>query len=128
MLIYNTLIPALFLNVTVKTILPIGSGSLSTGGSLVLGHIASGTLVSEPGFETTINATISYADDWPVADPDGKHSRPDLRGLVSTDDGEYLQVAATGIQTPVKELGEIVTGGKGSLAFGSFQSGEWGGR
>ncbi|KAF6228482.1 hypothetical protein HO133_008212 [Letharia lupina] len=43
---------------TVQNVLQIVSGNLSTGGTLVLGHITMGTLVSEPGFETPINATI----------------------------------------------------------------------
>jgi len=76
-------------------------------------------------FETQINANISYANDWPTGDPDGLHDRPNLRGLVTTDDNEYLQIAATGIQTPIPELGAIITGeGSGSLPFGAFQSGE----
>ncbi|MCJ1272291.1 hypothetical protein MMC21_000077 [Puttea exsequens] len=123
MVVFNSLVPALFLNLTVQNIIPIGNGSLSTGGTLVLGHIESGTLVSEPGFETAIDATISYANDWPTSDPDGKHGRPDLRGLVTTHDHEYLEVLATGIQTPIPQLGAIITGAsKDSLPFGSFQS------
>lgn len=76
-------------------------------------------------FETPIKATMSKADDWPTIDPDGLHDRPDIRGLVSTDDGEYLELLATGLQTINPELGAIITGaGPGSLAFGDFQSGE----
>lgn len=53
------------------------------------------------------------------------YDRPDIRGLVSTDDGEYLELLATGLQTINPQLGAIITGaGSGSLAFGEFQSGE----
>lgn len=76
-------------------------------------------------FETQINATFSNADDWPTVDPDGKHERPDLRGLIKTDDDEYLQILAKGIQTIIPELTQIITGEKElSLPFGAFQSGE----
>ena len=77
-------------------------------------------------FETKINGTISNANDWPTIDPDGLHGRPNLLGLLTTDDGEYLQIATTGIQTPTPEVGKIVSGqGTGSLAFGDFQSGKY---
>ena len=123
--------------------IPIGSNNISTGGRLILGPIVNGTLQSEPGvcnlqscplpntteyqqFETQINATISSADDWPTVDADGKHERPDLRGLIRTDDDEYLQILATGIQTIVPELNQIITGEQElSLPFGFFQSGEF---
>ncbi|KAI4231903.1 MAG: hypothetical protein LQ349_005313 [Xanthoria aureola] len=110
------------LTLTVSTIFSIGSNETSTGGRVIMGPIVNGTLQSEPGFETFINATISNAD-WPTIDPDGLHQRPDLRGLVTTDDGEYLQILATGIQTIIPELNQIITGEKGlNLPFGTFQS------
>lgn len=59
---------------TVQNVLQIVSDKLSTGGTLVLGHITMGTLVSEPGFETPINATMSHTNDWPTIDPSGLHS------------------------------------------------------
>lgn len=75
-------------------------------------------------FETSITGVINYGDDWPTLDTDKMHDRPNLRALITTDDGENLELTATGIQTPNAELGAIITGtGKGALAFGSFQSG-----
>ena len=63
--------------------------------------------------------------DYPTVDPDGQHDRPNARGLISTDDDEYLQFEATGIQTTTPELLSIITGsGTGDLPFGAFQSGE----
>ncbi|KAG6986565.1 hypothetical protein G7Y79_00077g099570 [Physcia stellaris] len=125
MVAFNDLVPALILNLTVQTVFPIGSGEISTGGRVIVGPIVNGTLQSEPGFETRINATISNADDWPTIDPDGKHERPDLRGLVTTDDDEHLEILATGIQTIIPELNQIITGEKQlNLPFGTFQSGE----
>ncbi|CAF9935254.1 MAG: hypothetical protein HETSPECPRED_009715 [Heterodermia speciosa] len=123
MVAFNHLVPALILNLTVQSVIPIGSNNISTGGRLILGPIVNGTLESEPGFETQINATFSNADDWPTVDPDGKHERPDLRGLIKTDDDEYLQILAKGIQTIIPELTQIITGEKElSLPFGAFQS------
>ena len=82
-------------------------------------------LLNRNKFETQIKANISHANDWPTGDPDGLHDRPNLLGLVSTEDNEYLQIAATGIQTPIPELGAIITGkGAGDLPFGAFQSGK----
>lgn len=53
------------------------------------------------------------------------NDHPNLLGFVSTDDDEYLQIAATGIQTPIPQLGAIITGtGTGDIPFGAFQSGE----
>ncbi|CAL8578668.1 hypothetical protein XPA_004436 [Xanthoria parietina] len=123
MVAFLDLVPALILNLTVSTIFPIGSNETSTGGRVIVGPIVNGTLQSEPGFETLINATISSADDWPTIDPDGLHQRPDLRGLVTTDDGEFVEILATGIQTIIPELNQIITGEKElNLPFGTFQS------
>ncbi len=75
-------------------------------------------------FETSIAGAISDANDWPTLDPDKLHDRPNLRGLINTDDGYYLELTATGIQTVNPQLGAIITGtGKGALPWGSFQSG-----
>ncbi|KAL8710653.1 MAG: hypothetical protein Q9220_004877 [cf. Caloplaca sp. 1 TL-2023] len=125
MVAFNHLVPALVLNLTVRSVIPIGQNNISTGGRLIIGPIVNGTIQSEPGFETRINGTILNADDWPTVDPDGKHERPDLRGLIKTDDDDYLQILATGIQTIVPELNQIITGEKElNLPFGFFQSGE----
>ncbi|KAL6722359.1 hypothetical protein ACLMJK_001466 [Lecanora helva] len=123
MVVFNYLVPGLFLNVTVKNTIQVGSGNLSTGGRLVLGHVDSGTMVSEPGFETQIKANVTYGNDWPTIDPDGRHGRPDLRSLVTTDDNEYLELLATGIQTTIPELTSVITGtGNENIPFGAFQS------
>lgn len=67
---------------------------------------------------------MSDANDWPTVDPDGLHDRPNIRGLITTDDGEYIELLATGLQTPIPELGPIIQGtGQGSLPWGAFQSG-----
>ena len=125
MVLFNTLIPALTITVNVNNVLPIGNGSLSTGSSLILGHINSGTLVSVPGFGIPINATIQQGDDWPTIDPDQKHARPNLRALATTDDGERLEVLSSGIQVPTPEFLQIIQGaGNGSLPWGSTYSGE----
>ena len=67
----------------------------------------------------------SQANGWPTVDLDGQHTRPNLLGLLTTDDGEYIQVTTTGNQTLTPEVADIVTGKvTGSLAYGSFQSGK----
>ena len=76
-------------------------------------------------FETTINAQLLYTNDFPTVDPDGLHSRPNFRGLVKTDDQEYLEIHATGIQTLTPDLIAVTSGtGTGNLPFGSTQSGK----
>lgn len=58
-------------------------------------------------------------------DPDLLHSRPDFIGLVSTDDGAYLQIHATGIQAVTPEVAAITSGltNNASLPYGAFYSG-----
>ena len=125
MVLFNTLIPALTITFNVTNVLPSGNGSLSTGSSLILVHINSGTLVSVPGFAIPINATLQQGDDWPTIDPDQKHARPDSRVVATTDDGEYLEVVSSGIQVPTPELLDIIQGkGNGSLSYGNTYSGE----
>lgn len=125
MVLFNTLVPALTITFNVSNVLPVGNGSLSTGSSLILGHVNSGTLVSVPGFGVPINATLRQGDDWPTIDPDQKHARPDSRVLAATDDGAYVEVVSSGIQVPTPELLGIISGAKGgSLPYGSTYSGE----
>ena len=77
-------------------------------------------------FETQIRGNLTYANDFPTVDPDGSYGRPDLRGVITTDDNEYIQIQFTGIQTATPELGAITTGtGSGNLPFGAFQSGKY---
>ena len=124
-MLFNTLIPALTITFNVNSVIPIGNSALSTGSSLILGHINGGTLVSAPGFSVPINATLGQGDDWPTIDPDQKHARPDSRVVAKTDDGEYLEIVSSGIQVPTPELLEIIQGkGQGSLAYGSTYSGK----
>ena len=123
--------------------IPVGTGPISTGGSLIFGNVLGGTLTSEPGvsnseasampdirpykcpqFETQINSSLLTGTDFPIVDPDGLRARPNFRGVVLTDDNEYIQVLFTGIQTTTPELSAVVSGtGTGNLPFGSFQSG-----
>ena len=123
--IFNALVPALTITFNVNKVIPIGEGALSTGSSLILGHINNGTIVSVPGFSTPINGTLLQGDDWPTIDPDQKHARPDSRVAVKTDDGEYLEVVSYGIQVPTPELLGIISGARqGSLKYGSTYSGQ----
>ena len=78
-----------------------------------------------PKFETPINATLSHTNDFPTVDPSGNYVRPDFLGLVSTDDGDYLQIHATGIQQATTEQAEIISGESddASIPYGAIYSG-----
>lgn len=68
---------------------------------------------------------MSHTNDWPTVDPDLLHGRPDILGLVFTDDGAYLQVRATGIRAVTPEVAAITNGltSNASLPYGAFFSG-----
>ncbi|KAH8804443.1 hypothetical protein F5884DRAFT_859069 [Xylogone sp. PMI_703] len=121
MLMYNYLVPALYLNVTVSQLY---LGTLNTGSSLVLGHIDLGTLRSEPGFEPHVEADVLYGDDYPTIDPSRKITRTNMRATIQPRDDEIaFQMQATGIEmsTPDKD---VILAAKGSgpgykAAYGS---------
>ena len=68
---------------------------------------------------------MSHTNDFPTIDPDGLHVRPDFIGLVSTDDGDYLQVHATGIQQATTEVADIINGRSddASVPYGAIYCG-----
>lgn len=68
---------------------------------------------------------MSHTNDWPTIDPSGLYNRPDFLGLVSTDDGAYLQIHAMGIQQSTLEVADIITGktDNASVPYGSVYSG-----
>jgi hypothetical protein len=72
-----------------------------------------------------VNAKISYGADYLLQDPDRVHIRPDYLGFLTTDDGEYLQMHGTGIETPTPEAIAIFNDGEdgNGLPFGAYQSG-----
>ncbi|TKA83153.1 hypothetical protein B0A55_00709 [Friedmanniomyces simplex] len=80
---YNYLVPALYLNLTVKAVLDLGQ--LATGGEQLLGDILDGHLCSEPGLEPQFSGAIRYAEDYLTSDPDGAYARPSCKAVPGTD-------------------------------------------
>ncbi|KAK3115420.1 hypothetical protein LTR53_005267 [Teratosphaeriaceae sp. CCFEE 6253] len=95
---YNYLVPALYLNLTVKAVLDLGT--LATGGEQLLGDILAGHLYSEPGFEPQFSGAIRYAEDYLTSDPDGAYARPSCVMTVVPDNGydKPFLVKITGVQ------------------------------
>ena len=68
---------------------------------------------------------MSHTNDWPTVDPSGLYVRPNFLGLVSTNDGAYLQIHATGIQQATAEEATIIDGQSddASIPYGAIYSG-----
>ncbi|KAK5702628.1 hypothetical protein LTR97_003573 [Elasticomyces elasticus] len=113
---YNYLVPALYLNLTVKAVLDLGE--LATGGEQLLGPILDGHLYSEPGFEPQFSGAIRYAADYLTSDPDGEYARPSCVMTVVPDNhaGLPFLMRITGIQKANKKLDIIFNGSTSGLA------------
>lgn len=68
---------------------------------------------------------MSHTNDWPTVDPSELYVRSNFLGLVSTDDGAYLQIHATGIQQATAEAAAIINGqsDNASIPYGAMYSG-----
>ncbi|EMC97460.1 hypothetical protein BAUCODRAFT_453035 [Baudoinia panamericana UAMH 10762] len=103
---YNYLMPALYLNLTVQTV--INLGNLTTGGQQLLGNIVDGHLYSEPGFVPNFSASIKYAEDYLTADPLDGVAHPACIMTVFPDNGDTpFLMKIGGIQYPNPSLDGI---------------------
>ncbi|KAK0284776.1 hypothetical protein LTR91_009750 [Friedmanniomyces endolithicus] len=107
---YTYLVPALYLNLTVKAVIDLGP--LATGGEQLLGHILGGHLYSEPGFELQFSGTVKYAEDYLTSDADGAYARPSVSLTVVPDNGFDLPflMEIHGVQKAVPRLDIILAG------------------
>ncbi|KAF2758884.1 hypothetical protein EJ05DRAFT_499317 [Pseudovirgaria hyperparasitica] len=93
---FNYIVPALFFNATVDRALDLGN--LSSGSSLGLFHFETISLVSEPGFEVQLKATISNVNDYSITDVDPSITHPRFIGTVVPDDNSMpFQLEMSGI-------------------------------
>lgn len=104
-------------------------GTLSTGGSQLLGRIANGYLVSEPGFELQFNGTVKYASNFLTSDPGYDDvSRPGMTGAVYPDNGDIpFLIRIGGIERISQQEVEIITSNTStglSVPYGYAYSGE----
>ncbi|KAK4891692.1 hypothetical protein LTR27_009700 [Elasticomyces elasticus] len=118
------LVPALYLNGSVTTVLPLGN--LSTGSQLSLGKLVEGEIRSEPGFEPALSGKVKYGYDYTTVDPNEFITRPDLTATIFPDAGSTpIELTWTGVQYGNAELASITadpaSSGK-SLPYGSFYS------
>ncbi|KAH6980779.1 hypothetical protein BKA56DRAFT_656868 [Ilyonectria sp. MPI-CAGE-AT-0026] len=72
-------------------------GSVSDGGSLNIVPIASGTLISEPGFSVPLDAEIVYGSDYVRMEPSQGHTRINVNAILKNKDGSFLTYSYTGI-------------------------------
>ncbi|KAK3115571.1 hypothetical protein LTR53_004931 [Teratosphaeriaceae sp. CCFEE 6253] len=111
---YNYLVPALYLNLTVKAVLDLGT--LAAGGEQLLGDVLAGHLYSEPGdapsFEPQFSGAIRYAEDYLTSDPDGAYARPSCVMTVVPDNGydKPFLIKITGVQKADPNLDVIFAG------------------
>ncbi|KAK3671686.1 hypothetical protein LTR78_008419 [Recurvomyces mirabilis] len=107
---YNYLVPALYLNLTVKAVLDLGT--LATGGEQLLGDILDGRLYSEPGFTPQFSGRIRYAEDYLTSDPDGAYARPSCVMTVVPDNGydKPFLLRISGVQKANPNLDIIFAG------------------
>lgn len=105
-------------------------GTLSTGGSQLLGRITGGYLVSEPGFEVQFNGSVKYASNFLTSDPgsDGI-SRPGMAGEIHPDNGETpFLMRIGGIEYISSQGFQIITSNAStgiSVPYGYSYSGEF---
>ncbi|KAL9085923.1 MAG: hypothetical protein Q9165_007406 [Trypethelium subeluteriae] len=70
-------------------------GNLSTGGIWSNGN-GVGTLTSVPGYNLTVNATTIHIDDFNYLSTGGPYTL-NARGLLETDDGDYIGLTGEGL-------------------------------
>ncbi|KAK1075512.1 hypothetical protein LTR33_009515 [Friedmanniomyces endolithicus] len=120
---YTYLVPALYLNLTVKAVMDLGP--LATGGEQLLGHILGGHLYSEPGFEPQFSGTVKYAEDYLTSDANGAYARPSCSVTVVPDNGVDLPflMEIHGVQKAVPSLDIIFAGNTTGLQAPTFFGG-----
>ncbi|KAL9625844.1 MAG: hypothetical protein Q9160_000164 [Pyrenula sp. 1 TL-2023] len=124
MVAFTYLVPALTLYLTVQNTIDLGTSSAA--GHLIFANILNGSLVSEQGFGTPINAQVIEGSDYLTADSDGQHFRLGARALLQADDGEYLEMTATGVQNSIPQQVAIFTGDLKAqpLPYGALHDGK----
>lgn len=124
MVAFTYLIPALTLHLTVQNTIDLGTSPAA--GHLIFANILNGSLISEQGFGTPINAKVIEGSDYLTADSDGQHIRLGVRALLQADDGEYLEMTATGVQNSIPQQVAILSGDPSAqpLPYGAFQDGK----
>ncbi|OAL46997.1 hypothetical protein IQ07DRAFT_658386 [Pyrenochaeta sp. DS3sAY3a] len=135
-MLFNTIVPALFFNVTVN--LPILFGPTAPGSTLTYADLVTGTLISEPHFTPSIRATAIRGGDHITIDPprtgaDAAASgdvaavlRLNLDTTVKVDGSEeYIRIQAKGVELATKAVMGVLTGveGAGAVGYGEFAAG-----
>ncbi|KAH8901504.1 hypothetical protein GQ53DRAFT_757128 [Thozetella sp. PMI_491] len=109
-MLFQSLVPALFLNVTAK--LPVTVGTLPTGSTLTYVDVIDGVMTSSPGFSPAISARVVRGGDYLSVDPSANFLRLDIDVLCQTDDNppDFVRVQATGIEGNTPEVAALVGG------------------
>ena len=83
-------------------------GDLTTGGFWFNGIGEEGTLTSASGFPLQINATSVHIDDFTANFERDGPNKVHLRGLLLTDDGEYIGVEVIGLLDNTQAVQDII--------------------
>jgi hypothetical protein len=81
-------------------------GNLSTGGFFANGN-AIGTLTSIPGYNLTLNASTVHMDDFNTISPGGPYTLA-ARGLLKTNDGEYIGISGLGLLANTTHVADVL--------------------
>ncbi|KAL9095962.1 MAG: hypothetical protein Q9165_001960 [Trypethelium subeluteriae] len=109
---FGALLPALVFRLNIFARYPIGN--LPTGQYVGNGNDV-GTLTSVPGYNVSVNASLNHLDDFTTIAPGGPY-RMDIRGLLETDDGEYIGVSAIGFIANTTRVADILGNQSGTTA------------
>jgi len=86
---FPTLKPAFTVRVSVDAAYHVGSAHRKV--ALIVVPMVGGTVISEPGFTPSINATFAgTGNDYIRNDPDGKRMRLDAHGVIKTHDDALI--------------------------------------
>ncbi|KAL9111262.1 MAG: hypothetical protein Q9227_004340 [Pyrenula ochraceoflavens] len=136
MVTFLSLLPSLTLYLTVLR--PLDLGTSPASGHLLYATILNGSLISSPSSPSSLPSGVSplpplsatiipgSGSDFLTADADLQHYRLGVRALMQTDDGEYIEFEASGVQNVTEESVGILTGkeeGGGPIPYGGIQDG-----
>ncbi|ORY63301.1 uncharacterized protein BCR38DRAFT_436452 [Pseudomassariella vexata] len=118
---FNQLAPALFFNLRIFSLYPIGelpNGQIWSNGNSV------GTLTSVAGSDLSINATTLHMDDFTVMNSKNGPYELSARGMLKTDDGHFIGVTGTGPLSNTPHVQAIIANETGATptAWGELKT------
>ncbi|KAI1746504.1 hypothetical protein F4782DRAFT_63849 [Xylaria castorea] len=117
---FPSLVPAMITKVNIVGINDFGK--IHTGSHQTHYEVPTGTIETVPGFEPAFKAKVVFGADWFTVDPDGSHSRIDLRGIARSESGHAIDFRAAGVVKMNPDIHKILSGdpSMASIPFGSI--------